>query len=1764
MLRSGAFTPEKNISAQLKGTNLRTSDSAKKSFVIIQFEEIPGADERRQLKEEGIDLLEYIPNFAYTATITGNGSGNALARTKGRSVIELSPEQKMQPGLANGKIPAHAIKVGGNVDVWISYPRSFKYSEISENLKEKAFDLISDQYKDYQILAVRVPISRLNELAGQPFIQYVQAVPQEDKPFNNRTFVNGRANVLASSLPIGRNLTGEGVVVGVGDEANPVQHIDFNNRVINRSALDIGTHGIHVMGTLGGAGIVNERFAGYAPKTTMVVQNFSNILAYSPQYVKDFGMVITNNSYGGDVNTCETFGVYDLYSYILDQHAFQMPYLQHVFAAGNSGTIACSPYPAGFGNILSGFQTAKNVISVGYTTDPGVIVNGSSKGPVRDGRIKPEITAFGSLVMSSIPVNLYGNGSGTSMSTPAVSGGLALLYQRYRQLHGGNPKNGLMKALISNGAEDKGNEGPDYKYGFGWLNLLRPLQMLESQHYVNDSLVHDETKSTSISVPSGTAQLKVMLYWNDPAAPVLSSQNLVHDLDLSVKKGNKTTLPSLLDPTPSKVNNVAGTGADHVNNMEQVIINNPTEGDYTILVKGTSVAQNPVQEYFVVYDVIPNVITLTYPIGNEKLRDGDGFSVSWDAYGNVTSTFTVQYSLNDGGSWTTIGSNLAANLRQFAWTIPAGTVSDKAKVKVIQNSTGAESVSAAFTIVGIPTITLSALQCESYISVDWSAAVGATDYEVMVLKGSEMVSVGTTTSTNFVLSGLSKDSTYFVSVRARINGNPGRRAVAISRKPDSGTCQGSISNYDFKIESILTPTGSGRKHTSSELGNAVFVKIRIKNLDDVDLNEPIDVGYELDGVSIPIETITPFIEKGKTYDHTFSVGANLSNVGSYTFKIYIHNSKDQVTSNDTLVKTFRQLPNDALALPFLDDMENLPVQTVVTSQTGLIGDGRYDFSASSDAGRIRTFVNSGIASSGQKALTLDVNRYFSAGNTNYLEGTFNLGAFDMEDADIRLNFLYKNHGQKTNANNKVWIRGKDTDPWIEAYDLFANQSLSQDGYKATRGIELSNLLSANGKNFSSSFQIRLGQWGKMITADYANGAGYSFDDIEIYAVIDDIQMIGIVSPAAESCGLGNEEPITIKIRNSSASAISNVPVVYQLGNGEVFQDIIPSIAKRTTIDFTFSKKANLSAFGEQKIKVWAALNSDGYHDNDSVSVSHFNAPLISSFPYIENFENGDGFWFAKGLKSSWQHGTPVSAVIKTAASGTKIWKTNLAGGHNNREESYLYSPCLAVSGLAAPTLSFSVALDFETCDPTPCDIAYLEYSGNGGPWKRLGTVGQGTNWYNKTYSGNGAWSVVDNTRWHVATVPLPTGFSNLKIRFAMVSDGSTQREGIAVDDIHVYDKANNIYDGESMASPVSQTVSAGTNWVHFLQNGQLLASINPNNQNLGNTGVQAFINAAPVRNANNQYYLNRSFTIHPQTSSLTDSATVRFYILDSETEALVNATGCGSCGKPVNAYDLGISKFRHPQKVGEDGSLGNNSAGTWSFHSPEGIAKVPYDKGYYLEMKLKSFSEFWFSKGFVGTTNSLPVNLISFDAKKKPTDGSDNNVILEWTTSSEENFDHFDLEVAIGNEAYRLDQFVKFARVSGYGGLKTNSQYTFIDTDPAKSGVRYYRLRMVDRDSTFAFSRVRPVVFDEMAEWTVYPNPSKGLFFVNYQADAGKEVSVNIYDLNGRLFRKASSVATGFLQKSKVDITGNEFTGGIYVLEIDNGKEKRAFQVLKD
>lgn len=199
---------------------------------------------------------------------------------------------------------------------------------------------------------------------------------------------------------------------------------------------------------------------------------------------------------------------------------------------------------------------------------------------------------------------------------------------------------------------------------------------------------------------------------------------------------------------------------------------------------------------------------------------------------------------------------------------------------------------------------------------------------------------------------------------------------------------------------------------------------------------------------------------------------------------------------------------------------------------------------------------------------------------------------------------------------------------------------------------------------------------------------------------------------------------------------------------------------------------------------------------------------VSTFPYSEDFELGDGNWFSGGVSSDWTWGSPTKAVINGAGGGSKCW---IAGGlanaaYNNSESSWLQSPCFDFSTLQYPQISFKLFWETEK----RFDGASMQYSIDGGnTWTYLGNANsnancQGENWFNATgitylsnangWSGNiqpnsgGCLGGSGSGSWLSArhSLTMLAGQSNVRFRF-LFGSGSTCNayDGFAVDGIQI-------------------------------------------------------------------------------------------------------------------------------------------------------------------------------------------------------------------------------------------------------------------------------------------------------------------------------------------------------------------------------------------
>ncbi|MDP5171342.1 MAG: PKD domain-containing protein, partial [Bacteroidia bacterium] len=818
-----------------------------------------------------------------------------------------------------------------------------------------------------------------------PFVMWVEGLPDPGEPEDLRALALHRSNAVASDHPMGRHYNGAGINVQVRDDGGVGPHIDVQGRTeqSNVGGPGGGTHGDMVTGVFGGAGNLDPTTRGAAWGSFFYITQYES--SYTDNTLslhQNNDVLITNSSYSNGCNDG-----YTTITQRVDNQTYTNPTLLHMFSAGNSNGLNCG-YGAGteWGNITGGHKQGKNVMAVANLFPDGSLVGSSSRGPAHDGRIKPDVAANGNDQMSIDPFNTYMPGGGTSAASPSTAGVIAQLYQAYKELQGNGtpPPSALIKAIVLNTAEDYGIRGPDFKYGWGRINGLRAVKVIEDGRYLSGSISNGGSNTHNIEVPPGVISLKVMTYWMDPAATPGTSKALINDLDTDISGVSGTHLPWLTNPTPSAstLNFPATKGADHLNNMEQVQIDNPTSGTHVLTVNGFSVPQGP-QEYFVIIEYITEEIEVTHPIGGEGFAPGEQTRVHWDAHGNF-GPFNVHYSTDNGSTWHLISSGIAGATRFINWTVPS-ELSGAAKVRVSRGSNVGVSPN-TFSIIGIPRDLEVVQVCLDKITLKWSPVQGAIAYDVFQLGAQFMDSVGSTTETSFTLDIVTPFQENWVSVRARTaDDQPGRRAIAVTHPIGGITC---TTGNDLQVRAIPS-IGDGNIPSCAD---TIRFTLEILNSGNTPQSN-FQVGYWLAGQTLVVETITDTIAPSGILLHTVA-GGYLPSQGVATniaLKGFVGITADAKPSNDTLYTSLKISNQQFINPPFTQTFEGFggcsTASNCGSTTCGLGGGWTNEQNFLVDA--IDWRVNNGTTPSGSTGPSFDHTSGSPSGKYLYLEASNN-------------------------------------------------------------------------------------------------------------------------------------------------------------------------------------------------------------------------------------------------------------------------------------------------------------------------------------------------------------------------------------------------------------------------------------------------------------------------------------------------------------------------------------------------------------------------------------------------------------------------------------------------------------------------------------------------------------------------------------------------------------------------------------------------------
>lgn len=487
---------------------------------------------------------------------------------------------------------------------------------------------------------------------------------------------NDRARALIGlddSNPSPLPWSGNGELVGVADSGLDEQHADFAGRIRQSVALgrpgdasDLHGHGTHVAGSVAARG----SYPGTAPDAELYFQSIMDgegELGGLPWDLRDLfepafqaGVRIHNNSWGA-----ATSSEYTVNSIEVDEYVYEHPDFLPVISAGNEGS-ANSPFnaPPGFVDWLSIGSPAscKNALTVGASRsdrtsggysgltfrdawpndfpdspigdetisgDPESLAAFSSRGPCTDRRIKPDVVAPGTNIVSSrastAPLRSFWGPvpndrehaymGGTSMATPITTGCVAITRQYYRDEHGRQASAALLKATVINGAQwltggdataDHARH-PNFHQGFGRIDMRRSLPLPGDPRRL---LFVDSWQDGSLQLSrtgeryrwefdlAGGGELRLCLVWTDPPGRALQNNlNLFLETPTGVKAHGNEQLPLGITPV------------DTENNVEVIRLDNPAPGTYLIQVSADNLISELPQAFaLVIVGEIPGVL----------------------------------------------------------------------------------------------------------------------------------------------------------------------------------------------------------------------------------------------------------------------------------------------------------------------------------------------------------------------------------------------------------------------------------------------------------------------------------------------------------------------------------------------------------------------------------------------------------------------------------------------------------------------------------------------------------------------------------------------------------------------------------------------------------------------------------------------------------------------------------------------------------------------------------------------------------------------------------------------------------------------------------------------------------------------------------------------------------------------------------------------------------------------------------------------------
>lgn len=562
---------------------------------------------RSALRAAGAELHLYLPETSQVVELEPHELAAVRALPFVRAVTPFHPayklEERLLAGLARGE--------RGTLTVDLLTTRRSGHAPVIAWIENRGGS-IEHVSAPTHFMTARLAWRDLAALAALDEVQWIDPWAPPGHDMNRARDLHGADFV--ESL---HGLTGTGVRVEVMDTGCDLTHPDFDDVLVhNGNVVDAG-HGTCTSGIVAGNGTNRPGARGAAPDATLVVADYGVAWAGGSRYAHTaelvnpalpYRCVLQSNSWGGGLTTS-----YNATSQNMDLVLFDHARISICQSQSNAGSQQSRPE-----------AWAKNIVSVG-----GIIHNdtsaktddswsgGASIGPAADGRIKPDVASFYDAILCTDLVaglgysgtDYYSSFGGTSGATPIVAGHLALIYQMWHEGLFGNahpgatpfdnaPNNTTAKALLIHSASQWNFSGAAHDLtrthqGWGHPDLERLSGQTARMLVIDESEVLSEleTRTWTLEVLPGEARLAATLVYRDPPGTTSATTHRINDLDLTLTSPSSVVYRGNVG-LGTATTSAPGGAADTKNTVENVFLNAPEAGLWTVEVRASDVNQD--------------------------------------------------------------------------------------------------------------------------------------------------------------------------------------------------------------------------------------------------------------------------------------------------------------------------------------------------------------------------------------------------------------------------------------------------------------------------------------------------------------------------------------------------------------------------------------------------------------------------------------------------------------------------------------------------------------------------------------------------------------------------------------------------------------------------------------------------------------------------------------------------------------------------------------------------------------------------------------------------------------------------------------------------------------------------------------------------------------------------------------------------------------------------------------------------------------------